>query len=1506
MSDQPAKPDTAMMRRLAMTVVAGAASLLCAAAVQAGQLLVAAANSQGDAIYELTRATSGTALVSGTLNLNTDAAKHGSFDSLVWVANGAGSLDLIVADASKQQIVRYAGPNYGASTTIYSWSGLGHGPAQPDGLSVDAAGNLYVISSSCGFDSVPSLWVLPVNPAGGYGSPVLIDHSFGGLLTLKLAETVVAGGTTNLWNTGDLLVLVGDTFDARVIVYSHQAIAGVLANPAKPLSGPTSTAVQWYQFLENLAVPMGMDVWPADASHGVSLLFPTIDGRILRFETSNSGFITPFAGGLGPGLHKLKVGSLANAPYAFVAQSQGNGGRILEFGAPPASGANAVIASISKGVDNPVGLALTSSAGSGQAASCVAPNTCDFLGGLLTHQISGPGAANVGGVVLEQSCVVPTDPRVSFLSGVWTCNGSETLDVATLCPGYPHTIIPGSMCGHSGPTGAGFAVVKATADGIDPVDNNSFIKTQASIATLLPGPLNLTCPQVPVLAWAPRPDLVGIEGTIPEDALSPFFVDMTGFCDDGGSNLRGLSMYALGMGLNKSASGLPGGLPAYVTAKYTNLQATVGAAAINATVATTLQSCISTSEADFNSGVGGAVNGFSCAAYQAAVCDAYVRANTGGAFSSNLHPAGGNPNPAGDIDGRLANLYLTINTRVAGNAPNTTWPANNIPACVTLTAPSTATAGAAATLSWVANGVPAGSLCALSSSDGHFNNLPVAPTATASTGILTTGTHTYDLTCPGPGASGMAMASIVVAAAIHVAVPNVVGDTQAAAGTALTTAGLVAGTVTNASSATVAAGKVISENPVAGTSVLAGSAVALVISTGPPPPTVPNVVAATQASATSTIQSVPGLKVGSITAMISTAVPPVPVGEVISQSPAAGSTFTGTLANPTPVNLVFSGVIVPNVAGEYALPLNSSGTPESQIIGAGLTLGTLKVEASGTVPNNFVIDENPPAGSIVAGGATVNLDVSDGPTAAIASFTTTTPTVTVGNAALLNWSATGNQCEITVNGVAGPTTGTTGASYVVPLTLAGSNSLGLSCTGGGVTVTTPAAQQVSVNVVVPNPVNNPSATLFSNGVLYVANAGSGQVLAYAYGAAGSNGQFTQLPLQTLSAGLAQPQALAADNAGNIYVADAGNGSGATVAVFNSSGQPVGTPFSIPEYPTGIAVDSNGNVYVAVETEGSAQIMVYSSPLGGSSSELAAWSGDSANSFCGTGALAVSADGNNLLAGLNYGGGCDSNAVIAYPFSELTDSDAMLTPALAPFPVPAAPSGISVDTSVGSPNFGDIFASYNNYSDESVQIGVAQFDASGNPIDLQLTAGTGTQSLPNPGQQTASAVTVVDYTSAGMPPAPDTLYLFVADSQSSTLNVYQASGAPAQPEASTPYNALYSYTLEPTVTFTATFDGQPVNPETTYSSGDNIVYSWTTMGVPSGNVSGTSINGGLPCALTDNAETSFAYQPTSGSTSIMVPPVFPYTVTISCQYETSDGSSTITLTPQASVSINEGG
>src|SRR5271170_3948416 len=65
-----------------------------------------------------------------------------------------------------------------------------------------------------------------------------------------------------------------------------------------------------------------------------------------------------------------------------------------------------------------------------------------------------------------------------------------------------------------------------------------------------------------------------------------------------------------------------------------------------------------------------------------------------------------------------------------------------------------------------------------------------------------------------------------------VTVPNVVGDTQAAATSAITGASLVVGTVTMASSATVAVGNVISQMPVAGTSVAGGSAVSLTVSSG--------------------------------------------------------------------------------------------------------------------------------------------------------------------------------------------------------------------------------------------------------------------------------------------------------------------------------------------------------------------------------------------------------------------------------------------------------------------------------------------------------------------------------------------------------------------------------------------------------------------------------------------------------------------------------------------------
>src|SRR6202035_2268356 len=74
-------------------------------------------------------------------------------------------------------------------------------------------------------------------------------------------------------------------------------------------------------------------------------------------------------------------------------------------------------------------------------------------------------------------------------------------------------------------------------------------------------------------------------------------------------------------------------------------------------------------------------------------------------------------------------------------------------------------------------------------------------------------------------APGSSVSLVVSPGPPNVSVPNVVGQTQSAASTAITGAGLSVGTVTTAISGTVPLGSVISQNPSAGTSVAPGSTV---------------------------------------------------------------------------------------------------------------------------------------------------------------------------------------------------------------------------------------------------------------------------------------------------------------------------------------------------------------------------------------------------------------------------------------------------------------------------------------------------------------------------------------------------------------------------------------------------------------------------------------------------------------------------------------------------------
>lgn len=211
--------------------------------------------------------------------------------------------------------------------------------------------------------------------------------------------------------------------------------------------------------------------------------------------------------------------------------------------------------------------------------------------------------------------------------------------------------------------------------------------------------------------------------------------------------------------------------------------------------------------------------------------------------------------------------------------------------------------------------------------------------------------------------------AVVISRGPAISVPSVVGQTQAEAGTTLTAAGLVLGTVTEAFSNTVPFGQVISQNPTAGTDVAAGTAVSVVLSKGPESVGVPNVVGQTLTNAQAAILAA-HLTVGTVTNEYSDT---IPANEVISQDPAGG----GTALFGSAVDLVVSSgpqpVLVPNVVGQ------TQAQAEAAIQAASLTVGTITEAFSETVPQGSVISQTPTGGAQVAPNTAVALVVSKGP-----------------------------------------------------------------------------------------------------------------------------------------------------------------------------------------------------------------------------------------------------------------------------------------------------------------------------------------------------------------------------------------------------------------------------------------------------------------------------------------------------------------------------------------------
>jgi eukaryotic-like serine/threonine-protein kinase len=121
-------------------------------------------------------------------------------------------------------------------------------------------------------------------------------------------------------------------------------------------------------------------------------------------------------------------------------------------------------------------------------------------------------------------------------------------------------------------------------------------------------------------------------------------------------------------------------------------------------------------------------------------------------------------------------------------------------------------------------------------------------------------------------------------------VPNVVGLSQASAGSLITGANLTVGNQTTACSQQVSTGNVASQTPAAGTQQPPHTPINLVVSSGPCSATVPNVFGNTQALASATISNTPGLT-PSFTQVDCSSSGGAP-GTVASQNPTAGTVLS--------------------------------------------------------------------------------------------------------------------------------------------------------------------------------------------------------------------------------------------------------------------------------------------------------------------------------------------------------------------------------------------------------------------------------------------------------------------------------------------------------------------------------------------------------------------------------------------------------------------------------------
>jgi serine/threonine-protein kinase len=238
-------------------------------------------------------------------------------------------------------------------------------------------------------------------------------------------------------------------------------------------------------------------------------------------------------------------------------------------------------------------------------------------------------------------------------------------------------------------------------------------------------------------------------------------------------------------------------------------------------------------------------------------------------------------------------------------------------------------------------------------------------------------------------AQGSTVSLTVSSGPASVNVPSVVGDPLAQARHAVTKAGLKVGRTISESSSTIADGSVVDTSPSAGQPVPAGSAITLVVSSGPPKVAVPDVTGQSEQAAKSAITSA-GFKVGAVTPQQTSS---TAAGNVVSQSPSGGTQATPGSTVDLVVAQAPATTKVPGVTGKTAADATSA------LKAAGFNVAQTTKKVKDPSKNGIVLSQSPGGGSSANKGSTVTIvvgQVSQTPSGPTGPTTPTTPSGPTG------------------------------------------------------------------------------------------------------------------------------------------------------------------------------------------------------------------------------------------------------------------------------------------------------------------------------------------------------------------------------------------------------------------------------------------------------------------------------------------------------------------------------